>query len=593
MRRLILLVILLCSSQIIKAAVNYILKFEAPQTHYTEVEMHVSNWNAGQLTLKLPVWTPGSYLVREFSRHVESFEAKDKSGKKLEVTRTSKNAWTINTQNVKDIIVNYKVYAFELSVRTSFIDAEHAYLNGTSIFMYADELMKEECIVEVRPWKDWKIISVALDRVKDSDPWKVKAPDYDVLVDSPFEIGNHKLLTYTVAGIPHEIAMFGEANYDPVKIVNDFKKISEECLRIFGEHPCKRYLFIVHNLPSGGGGLEHLNSTTLQMSRWNYTSSSSYNGFLSLVAHEYFHLWNVKRLRPAPLGPFNYDAENYTSLLYFAEGFTAYYDDLITRRCGYYSADEYLDILSGSFSYTDNIPGGRVLSVADAGFDAWIKFYRPHENSSNSAVSYYTKGSVIAALVDFIILESSNGSKNIDDLMRYMYSEYYKKQNRGFTDREFIDAVNHVSGKNNDAFFQKYVYGTEKIPFPEFVIKTGLRITDLNEKNNSPSTGITTSFSSGKLIVTGVERNSPAWNAGINVNDELLAVDDLRLADDMNRFLNMKKVGDAVKFTVTRAGFIKTIPLTLQRSPSVKYKLEPDPSASEDAKKRLEIWLGK
>lgn len=550
---------------------QYTLSFPEPQTHYVNVEYYIENWKGGALDVKLPVWAPGSYLVREFSKNLEGLTA-TQNGKQINVLHKSKNTWQLNAAKGA-VKISYKVYAFELTVRTSFIDIDHAYLNGSSIFIYTEVLINKPLKVKVIPYSSWKTISVALNQVNENDPWIVSASNYDELVDSPFEIGNHKVIKFNASGVQHEVAMFGEGNFNDDKIKNDFSKIIAECVRIFGSHPCKRYVFIVHNLTVGGGGLEHMNSSTLQTNRWSYGSESSYAGFLSLVAHEYFHLWNVKRLRPAALGPFDYSNENYTNMLYVAEGFTAYYDDLIAKRCGFYSESLYLDKLAESLSYCSNQPGANIQPVSDASFDAWIKFYRPNENSSNATVSYYTKGSVIGAMLDFIIRKETSGKLSLDDLMREMYLMYAVTLNRGYTDREFIDMTNKVAGKDLSSFFNNYVYDVKPIPFAEYINGIGVDIINVNEKSIKPYWGVTTSTNSGKVIVTGVKRDSPGWIGGINVNDEIIAINDYRTGDDLAKIITSKKVGDSVKVLISRSGYLRTINIELMKDPEVDFSL--------------------
>ena len=573
------------------ATIHYELSFPEPQTHYVEVKMEIDGVKSKSLEVKMPVWAPGSYLIREFSRFVDSFSVSGENGEKLDYVKISKNGWRITNSGNDHLTIRYKVYAYELSVRTSFIDDEHAYLNGASIFLFADEFLKSPCTVMVHPYASWKKMSVALDPVEASNPWMVKAANYDELVDTPFEIGNHLVFSFISSGVTHEVAMFGEGNFDVEKLKKDMARITEECASVFGEHPSPRYLFIIHNLNNGGGGLEHKNSTTLQTSKWGYSSESSYNGFLSLVAHEYFHLWNVKRLRPVPLGPFNYDAENYTTLLWVAEGFTAYYDDLITRRCGFYSDADYLKTLAGSISYCDNVRGAAFQTLSESSLEAWIKYYRTSENSGNTTVSYYTKGGVVGALLDMKIMKLTNGAKSLDDVMREMYQLYAKKLNRGYTEKEFVDMTSKIAGVPMDDFFRRFVNGTDSLPMKEAVKALGLELTDLNEFQITPWTGLTTAVQNGKLVVTAVERNSPAWNSGINVNDELIAFDQYRLSDDLAKFTAMKKVGDKVSFTVSRGGYIKTYPLSLGAAPYVKFSLDKSTTADPVAKKLFEKWL--
>ena len=571
--------------------ISYELRFPEPQTHYVNVQMQVSGWSGGKIVLKMPVWAPGSYLVREFSRHVEQLSVTDAKGQVIGVSRAAKNAWEFDPSGSSSFSINYSVYAYELTVRTSFVDEEHAYLNGTSIFLYAEPFKSLPCTVKVVPFPAWKAMSVALDPVSRNTPWEVVANDFDELVDSPFEIGNHAIFFFTASGVPHEVAMFGTGNYDVEKLKKDMARIVEECTSVFGTNPCKRYLFIIHNLVSGGGGLEHLNSTTLQTNRWSYSNLSSYNGFLSLLAHEYFHLWNVKRLRPEPLGPFDYDSENYTTLLWLAEGFTAYYDDLIVRRCGFTSESEYLATLAGNMSYCANTPGSSIQPLSESSYDTWIKFYRPNENSSNSTVSYYTKGGVVGALLDMEILYATKGKYSLDDVFREMYRSYFINENRTFSEQDFIRVAEKIAGVPLKAFIRNLVHGTDTLPFHQTLAKIGLSLQDQNENQMRSWTGLSTSFSNGRLTVTAVERNSPGWTGGINVNDELIAFDDFRLSDDLSKLLSMRKPGDTVKVTLSRNGLIKALTILLERNPAVSYMLTPMEKSDESANICYRKWL--
>ena len=321
----------------------YTLSMEAPHTHYFEVEMTLKGADQDTLDFKMPVWTPGSYLVREFSRHVEAFQAEGQNGKPLDFYKLNKNTWRVISAGEGETTVRYQVYAFERSVRTSFIDLSHAFVSGTSVFMFVEGYEDRPVSLTIQLPEIWKTISTGLEKVSDAT---FIAPDYDIFVDSPIEIGNHEVLRFEAEGGVHEVAMYGQALYNKEKLISDLKAIVEKSVAIFGENPNDYYLFIVHNLDGGGGGLEHLNSTTLHVDRWAYANHRSYTGFLSLAAHEYFHLWWVKRARPAALGPFNYNEENYTTQLWVMEGFTSYYDELLLRRTGHYNEQEYLQKLS-------------------------------------------------------------------------------------------------------------------------------------------------------------------------------------------------------------------------------------------------------
>ena len=469
------LLVILAGNVLAAPKLSYTLSTPNPQTHYFEVEMRLQDFKDKFIDVKMPVWAPGSYLVREFPKNVESFTARAGS-ENIRSEKIDKNTWRIYAGKNRDLKVNYKVYAFELTVRTSFVDEMHAYLNGSSVFMYLAKYKDLPSEITVVPYANWNQISCSLPTVG-GDKWKLRADNYDILADSPMEIGTHKILNFEANGVPHEVAMFGESNYNETKIVTDMKRIAEECAKVFGENPVKgKYVFIIHNTLSGGGGLEHLNSTTLQVSRWGYQPESNYNNFLALVAHEYFHLWNVKRLRPQPLGPFNYDEENYTTLLWVSEGCTSYYDDILVCRAGFIKPERYLEIMGSAITNVENTPGVRVQTLAESSFDAWIKSYRPNENSKNAEISYYSKGALIGMLLDLEIMSQTKGAKTFDDVFRDMYQKYYKKLNRGFTEAEFKTELEQTAGIKLDSFFRDYIHGTVKPDYAKYLAYAGVRL---------------------------------------------------------------------------------------------------------------------
>lgn len=588
MRKLIILLLMSgMANTVLADKTIYKLSFPEAQAHYVNVEMEVSGGKS-EFALKMPVWAPGSYLVREFARHVEGFEANSTSGS-VSFYKTDKNTWLIKNPSKGAVNIKYVVYAFELTVRTSFIDESHAYLNGSNIFMYVDGQLNQKSEVIISPNSNWTKISCSLPTHK-GNAYHLLADNYDILADSPIEIGNHTIIEFTAQGVKHSVAMVGPGNYDAEKIKKDFTKIVDEATSVFGTHPCSNYTFIVHNVPSGGGGLEHLNSTTVQVQRFAYSNESSYQSFLGLIAHEYFHLWNVKRLRPIVLGPFDYNKENYTSMLWVSEGFTAFYDNWIVRRAGFNSPDKYLDLMANEYSALTNLAGNKVQSVADASFDAWIKYYRRNENSNNSQVSYYDKGSVIASLLNLMIIEHSEGKENLDHLMRYLYKEYYEKKNIGFTDDQFKQAAEKFTGKNLTDFYAKYINGVEPISFENYLAIAGLKITDLNSGKSEVYLGANSSNANGKVIITSVVRNSPAYISGINVNDEIIAIDNFRV-DDLTKAISYKKVGDKISVLLNRDGMMKTIEVVIAKNPAVKYKIEKMPNLTEKQEQAYKMWI--
>lgn len=570
--------------------VSYNLSFPNPHTHYVEVEMKIENINQDVLDLKMAVWTPGSYLIREFPKNIDSFEVLN-NGKTISHKKISKNTWQINSKGINSLTVNYKVYCFELSVRTSFVDEDKAYLNGTSIFMFPDKGIGLSSTVNIEPHPEWKEISTSLKT--SGSKWTRSATDYDILFDAPILIGNQQIFEFTAQGIPHYLAIDGIGNYDPEQMQKDIVKIIDTETELFGENPCDEYTFLLLSTEKSFGGLEHLNSTSLIYPRWNFQPYSSYVRYMSLVAHEYFHLWNVKRIRPAALGPFDYETENYTNLLWVAEGFTSYYDEYLLTRAGFITSKEYFPMIESVFNYCENTPGRKVQSLADASFDAWIKYYRKNENSDNCCVSYYQKGAGVAVLLDLAIRNETNGDKSLDDVMRYMYKKFYKEEGRGFTDEEMQETILEVVGIPCTEFFTNYIHGTDDLDYDKYLGFAGLKLEDKNEDNKKTYLGVKTKPNDdGQLIITSVDSEGAAYEAGLNVNDEIIAVNGFRInSDNFGKFIKMNEPGDEVEFMVSRAGMVRKYKVKLTNSPKSKFKIVKLKDATKKQKGIFKGWL--
>lgn len=562
--------------------IYYKLSMPEPHTHYFNVEMKIENCDKvakdNKIFVKMPAWTPGSYLIREYAKNVESFEATT-GNQKLPAKKISKNTWEVATNGKSQITVSYKVYAFELSVRTSFIDDTHGYLNGASVFMYLDELKNNAAELEIIPFEKWSKVSTALKEIKKN---KFLVSDLDELIDSPIEIGNHETIEFEAMGIPHKIAMYSnrKLDYDKNKVIDAYQKVIKASANVVGEHPCKEYLFIVHHLPGIGGGLEHLNSTTCQTSPNAYTSEAAFTGFMGLIAHEYFHLWNVKRVRPIELGPFDYEKENYTHLLWVSEGITSFYQDILLRRANLLSEETYLAYMANDINSIENLAGNKVQSAAESSWDAWIKYYRPNENSNNATVSYYSKGGVLGMLLNLEIMGTTNAQKSLDDVFKLLWKEYYQKQNRGYTEDEFQKACETVAGKSLDSFFQKYVWSTESIDYAYFLNHAGLQLSDENQSSNLPYFGAKIQGTK----VSFVERGSGAYEGGINVNDEIVEINGTKFTS-ASQLTEGKQVNDVVDVVVKRFGELFTYKIQLKRNPGVRYSIKKMDTVSEKQEK--------
>lgn len=533
------------------AATSYTLSFPNPGAHYVKVGMSISGVTSDSIDVKMPVWIPGSYMVREFSKNVEGFKVSNSKGEYLPFRKINKNTWRVNALKDSIVHIQYDVYAFEMSVRTSFVDRSLAWLNGASIFMYSEEFKNQPSSIQVTPFPTWKVISTGLPAA-DSSGWLRRANHYDQLADCPIVIGNQEVITFDFQGIPHHIVMSGKATYNKDSLKTDFVKIVTACTAIFGSNPNSDYHFFIHHGSAGGGGLEHMNSSSLITTASVYSNPTAYKGLLSLVAHEYFHLWNVKRIRPLELGPFNYDEEVYTNQLWFFEGFTSFYDDYIVYKTGYSTRKEYLDLLTGTISTVLNTPGDAIESVAEASFDAWIKYYRRNENTNNASVSYYSKGAIIAAMLQLDFLSSSGGTKSLDDLMSYLYSNHFLKFGRGLTDAELQEAIEHVGGKKYDDFMKSYIFGTRPLPVADYLMKAGIIFKEKKPKGKNQGS-LSVVLVPGKNVISQVLRGGTAWTYGLSAGDEIMAVGG-KSGEHLQKKMNDLKSGDLIDVEILRGG---------------------------------------
>ncbi|WP_367210129.1 M61 family metallopeptidase [Sphingobacterium sp. R2] len=554
--------------------IHFEVTFSEVQAHYIEVKMSITNLSQPYVDLKMPVWSPGSYLIREYAKNVERFRSLDKTGNTINYQKISKNTWRIPTESLDQIEVVYAVYGFEASVRTNFFDSDHAFIVPPATFFYIDNRIDHPTTVRINLKDTWTSISTGLEQIEEH---KFYAPNFDILYDSPIEVGNQDIWKFQAAGVEHECAMVGGGSYDKAKLTKDITRIVEEETRIWGSNPNKRYVIITHNYQSGGGGLEHLNSTVLGASRNAYLNETSYKNYLSLVAHEYFHLWNVKRLRPKALGPFNYDAENYTTGLWIMEGFTSYYDNLIIKRCGFYSEKEYLSLLANDFNTILNRPGHAIQSAAASSFDTWIKYYRPDENSINSGISYYNKGAMLTALLDIKIIAATEGKLKLDDVIREAYEEFFLKLDRGFEENEFKSLAERIAGTSLDDIFDA-AHQDGELDYNDYFNLVGYEIIDTNLNNNALTLGITTNKVEGLILVTTVEKDSGAYEAGLNVRDELIAINNIRLDvkdKEIDFIVQHAKEGELLNFLVARDGLVREIPVQIRKNTKKIYEIRP------------------
>jgi len=566
---------------------TYLVSFPNASRHYVRIGIELDLVKDQTLIFKMPVWTPGSYKVREFSKNVDAMDA-ESNGKSSKVFRRDKNSWLVEGRKGKNSIA-YDVYAFELGVRSSYVDLNKAFLHGVSVFMYVEGLENESVIIDIEPLKNWSGLHVALPSIGKSSN-KFRAENYDLLVDSPFALGNFDTISYTSGNTVHDVVMIGNGNYDLTQVRDDFKSISDAELAIFkGSHPSDRYIHFIQNVDNGGGGLEHKNCQTSQVNRWAYQDKKKYTDFLGLVAHEYFHLWNVKRIRARELGPFNYDVENYTDLLWIAEGFTSYYDDLILYRTGFLSEEEYLAVLAKAFSKYENKEGKTVMTLAESSRLAWVKGYFPNENSDNVTISYYNKGLIIAWMLDMKVMEVTGGKQSLDDIMRSLYS-FSQAHKEGFEYEQFLEICNDVAGVELRTFFNNFVFGLKPIPYAKILGQVGLNIENKTD-SKAVYLGIKVKAETGKSIITFVQSKGSANEAGLSVHDELIAVDGWRVSGDAKEEISRLKLEVPVEVIYARDAAVSSTMITPKADLRKNFEISSQPKPLKSQKALKAFWL--
>jgi predicted metalloprotease with PDZ domain len=578
--------------------IRYTLSFSAPHTHYFEVSAVVPTDRRPEVELMMAVWTPGSYLIREYARHVESVTASGAGTRALPIEKSDKNRWRITTGGEPSVTVTYRVYAREMSVRTNWVEADFAMVNGAPTFMTLVGGASRPHEVVIEPARGWRTSLTSLAAMPGGSH-RYRAVDYDELVDSPILIGNPAVYEFTVDDKKHYLANIGEAGvFDGPQAAKDLEAIVREQRRFWGPLPYERYLVmnVLTAVPGQipGGGLEHKNSTLLIAGRWATRTRQSYLAWLELASHEIFHAWNGKRLRPVELGPFDYENENFTPSLWVVEGVTDYYGELLVHRAGLSTQVEYLDALANKIEEVQTTPGRAVQSAELASHDAWIKYYRPDENSPNSSVSYYSKGAVLAFLLDARIRKATSGAKSLDDVMRAANQKF--SGSRGYAADEFRAVAEQVAGVSLASFWESAIEGTAELDYAEALEQLGLRFRPVAApRPDQPGRawlGATTRNDAGRLVVSQVRRDGPASAAGLNVDDEIIAIDDFRVrAEQLPQRLDQYKPGDRVRLLVARRDQLITHELVLGAEPARQWRVEPDPAATETRQRQRDRWL--
>jgi predicted metalloprotease with PDZ domain len=583
-----------------------------PHAHLFSVVLTVARPSPDGQRLALPAWIPGSYMIREFARHVVALTARDERGP-LRIEKVDKHTWLAAPARGV-LTVEYTVYAWDLSVRAAHLDATHAFLNATSVCLRVVGQESSPCTVELEPppasvARDWRVATTLPEAgAKRGGFGRYRAADYDALADHPVEMGRFASTTFEAGGAVHEIAVTGRTDADLERLARDLAPVCAAQAAMFEPRtrraPFDRYLFLATAVGDGYGGLEHRDSTALLCGRddlpWHGMTAQGdgYRTFLGLASHEYFHAWHVKRIKPAAFVPYDFDREAYTRLLWIFEGFTSYYDDLMLVRAGAIAQADYLKQLAKTISMVRRAPGRSVQSVAASSFDAWIKYYRQDENSPNAIVSYYAKGALVALAIDLAVRAKTGGRASLDDAMRAMWQRYGRDfhspdggpgpRQAGMPEDAFPALLREATGVSLGAQLDRWVDGTEELPLRRLLAPFGITLS-FAPAERSPSLGVRTATRGADLAIATAYTGGAAQRAGLSSGDVLIAVDGLRVDEKgLKALLSRRRAGATVRVHAFRRDELMEFAVTLDAPDATEASLV----TSAGANALRSGWLG-
>lgn len=589
-----------------------------PEAHLFEVELLIEKPDPSGQQVSLPAWIPGSYMIRDFAKNIVTIDAFDGNGTPVTLEKLDKQNWRCPPVDGQ-LTLRYRVYAWDLSVRSAHLDTTHGYFNGTSVFLRVHGQENHPCSVTIeRPageyCRDWRVATTL--PCNEETPYsfgRYHAADYDELIDHPVEMGNFTLLEFEACGIPHAMAITGRHYADTERLARDLKTICEYHIRLFGEAPFERYLFQTMVVGNGYGGLEHRNSTSLMCSRddlpltGDETISDNYRGFLGLCSHEYFHSWNIKRIKPDVFLPYDLSKESHTPLLWAFEGFTAYYDDLSLVRCGLIPPESYLELLGQTITRVIRTSGRTKQSLSESSFDAWTKFYKQDENAPNAIVSYYTKGSLAALAMDLTLRSRSKGERSLDDVMRLLWQRYGKPHTRGVSPAEMEALLSEVAGEDLSALLQTALRSTDDLPLKELLARVGIAFKLRRATSNSDTGGSAGKEATPPPLALGVRYGSDplgarllnvfdggaAQQAGLSAGDIVIAVDGLRAnQESIEKLLNYQHQSETVMLHAFRRDELMQFEVALRLAPEDTCYLMLEENADSDLLALRNGWLG-
>ncbi len=591
-----LLVGALGTAQTPRTPLRYELRFAAPNTHLLEVTVHADDLRGNTAEFAMPAWAPGSYRINDYAKMVQEFSAADLQGRPLPWRKTDKQTWRIELNGANATTVRYKVYGNTMANHWTQYNQLHAFLAGPATWMYLVGNQDRPIELTIAVPEGWRVATGLMPLGGD----RYRAENYDWFADSPIEISNWERQSFTVAETTYHIVVhdvLGQKDF--TQFATDTKKIVETVVGMFGGRaPFREYWFLFHIWPGVGGGLEHLNSTQITFpSAWDADGSAGrygneYQLKLFVTAHEFYHAWNVKRIRPLPLGPFDYTREVHTPSLWISEGLTSYYAQLAMVRAGFYTPEQYLESIAELITEFEQMPGRRFRSIAETSWDAWFQNTPPGDtNLQNTNYSYYDAGQILGHLLDLAIRQATANRRSLDDWMRLLY-ERHALPRPGFTPEDAVRAASEVAGKDLSEFFRRYVEGREPLPYEEYFGYAGIRVERVPQPEQ-PWLGATLqSTHEGSALVTNVEPGSPAELAGLDRGDLILGADGRTFdMDQLLKTLAEKAPGTTVELMIERWGHQGMLTVRLGSYPHANFVLRRVENPTPLQQAIYESWL--
>lgn len=573
-------------AQITQAAVIVDINIVEPAHHLAKVDVSFEKAKTETLLVKLPTWRTGRYQILKLANGIRAFSAKDQQGNSLTWQKITKNTWQIKHVKKKKVTVSYQVYANQLGMRTRHIDDSHAFLDASAVVMYTPTQRGVEQQINLFIPAKWKI-ATGLSQGKTKQQFI--AQNYDVLVDSPIEAGIHKSKNFTVDGRDYQLVVWGEGNYDLKQMVGDLKVLVKQPNKIWHDYPFSRYVFMVHATSGARGATEHINSTIIQRSRFAFNARKDYLGFLSTAAHEFVHTWNVKQYRPKGLVPYDYQKENYTTLLWLSEGSTSYLQSQLLMRGKLMTTSEYLKELAKRINGYKHKPGRMSQTVAQASFDDWIS--EGGNYAQNNSANIYSEGFLVSWLLDFSILTDTNLDKSYRDVHNLLYKNY--RLPHAFTEDDVKQVISELTGRNYQAWWQENVHGHPNPDFKKLLTQAGLQMSFGDKSKTKAWSGLKTKAHKNGLEVIRIEKNSPAWQSNFSLGDIIIAINGLRVEDNsLSKRLANFKGGDSLKVTFFRRDQLMTKTIKLAKQPKGKLKIIPLKTVTAEQKAFFKAWTG-